>query len=103
MDAGVPGRLVRTSPHDLGAERAFLGGLIRGGTLTIEDARDAVRPDEMYRPDHAALYTLLLTMTDLGRTVDLVSVSLEVSRGGQDEMFGGLGYVIGLQDGIASA
>lgn len=85
----------RIFPSALDAERALLGGAIMAPDQ-IEAVGEVVQPTDFYRPDHAALWLLLALMNAAGEHVDLVSVTERVARGGKDEDYGGLAYMIGL-------
>ncbi len=86
----------RIFPQAKDAERALLGGAIQS-PRQIEECREVVQPGDFYHPDHAALWLALLAlMNAAGEHVDLVSVTERVARGGKDEDYGGLAYMIGL-------
>jgi replicative DNA helicase len=99
-NAGV-GVEKRVFPQALDAERALLGGLIMAPEQ-IEEVAELLGPTDFYRPDHAALYSLVQTMRGAGEHVDLVSVSERAARGGNDQQYGGLAYVIGLVEAVPS-
>ena len=85
--------MTRISPHDLDTERALLGWLIYRPE-EIDAVSGVMQATDFYRPDHAALYLLIREMRDRGEVVDLVSVSERVNRGGRDQEYGGLAYVL---------
>jgi replicative DNA helicase len=91
----------RNLPASLESERALLGGLI----LDPEQAdavSELVRSDDFRRPEHAALYRLLVEMRSQGAHVDLVSVTERVMRGDADGEYGGLAYVLSLPEQVPS-
>ena len=91
----------RTFPQALDAERAILGGLMLA-PAQIDDLREMIGPTDFYRPDHAALYLLILTMAAGSEHVDLISVTERAARGGKDHEYGGIAYIIGLVEGSPS-
>jgi replicative DNA helicase len=91
----------RVFPQALEAERALLGGLIMAPEQ-LEEVAERVGPTDFYRPDHAAIYQLLSAMRVDGAHVDLISVTERAARGGNDEQYGGLAYLIGLVEAVPS-
>jgi replicative DNA helicase len=91
----------RPFPQSVEAERALLGGLILDAEQ-FEDVAQVVGAEEFIRPDHGALFELIKAMRAEGAAVDSVTVPERVARGGKDERFGGLGYVLGLPDAVPS-
>lgn len=82
-------------PQSHEAERALLGGLIRDPD-EIDGVRSRVSPSDFHRPDHQNLYALLLQMRDERTPVEDASLAERVLRGGQEDAFGGLDYVLRL-------
>ena len=91
----------RPMPQSIDAERAILGSLILNGEL-VDEVRRKLEPEAFARPDHAALYRLLLTMASKYEAIDTVTVPERVAREGRDEQFGGLSYVMQLPDSVPS-
>lgn len=87
----------RPYPSAVEAERALLGGLIQQPDLLPEVA-EIVRPDDFYRPEHDALYALLLQMQARGEAIDSITVPERITREGLQDRFGGIAYVIELPD-----
>ena len=83
------------------AEQALLGGLIIEPAAMAEVSR-LVRPGDFYRPDHGRLFALIAKMEADGDHIDRVTVGDRVLRGGDDEQYGGYGYVLGLPDKVPS-
>lgn len=89
----------RTSerPYSLELERALLGGLILNpGRLSQIGALVGV--SDLYRPDHAEIYGLLLEMHAAGDPIEPVTVAERVSHGGIAGRCGGIPYVVELAD-----
>lgn len=85
----------RTFPHSLEAERALLGGLLQAPDELLRIA-DRLKVDDFYRPDHAALFELLVEMQGRQETVDLVTLPRRLDAQGQAERYGGVAYVMEL-------
>lgn len=91
----------RNFPQSAEAERALLGGLVLAPEQ-IDEVSGLLAHTDFYRRDHGHLYSLLCMMRGAREHVDLVTVTERVARGGHDEMFGGLAYVIGLLEAVPS-
>lgn len=92
----------KPQPQSLESERALLGGLMVHEER-VDEISGIVRPEDFYRPEHAALYELLLAMRDEGTPIDLVSVPERVVRSEDEGTYGGLAYVLQLPEHLPSA
>ncbi len=89
----------RVFPHNLEAERALLGSvLLDNGTLYI--ALEYVTRDDFFSESHRLIFDKMLELSQKNRTIDLVTLSEELSREGLLEKVGGAGYVASLTDGV---
>lgn len=88
-------------PQALDAERALLGGIVMD-PAQIDEVSERVRAVDFYRPDHAEVFLMLQAMRAAGRHIDLITVTEQAARGGGDEKFGGLAYLIGLVEATPS-
>src|SRR5688572_11381625 len=82
----------RPMPSAVEAERALLGALLQEPELLSRVSTD-VQPDDFYRPEHAALYRLLLSMQTRQVPIDLVTVAQEILRGDGANRYGSAAYV----------
>src|SRR5271170_6839367 len=94
--------LKNVPPHNLEAERAVLGAL-----LLDEKAMDYVvqeiKPEDFYRPVHAALYETMVELNKRGEPLDSVSLVTELRRKGTLEAVGGPSEVNGLTSVVPSS
>ncbi|MEN0068569.1 MAG: DnaB-like helicase C-terminal domain-containing protein, partial [Myxococcota bacterium] len=88
-------------PQAVDAERALLGGLLQQPDQLLA-VSEVVKPEDFYRPEHAALLELLVEMHGRGETIDLVIVSDRVARQGQAQRYGGIAYVTELPEHVPS-
>lgn len=88
-------------PHAVEAERALLGGLI-SEAAQLQEVMEVLQPSDFYRPEHGALYQLLLEMNASGASIDLITVGERVSRGGQGDRYGSVAYVSELPEQVPS-
>ena len=86
-------------PADIECERAILGGIMLDPDK-LDDVSRLLNAEDFYRPDHGELYTLFRRMRMKGDHIDLVSVPERVARGGNDQKYGGLGYVLELPEAV---
>ena len=92
-------RKVFPQAHD--AERALLGGLMMSPEQ-LPEVSERVAARDFYRADHRALFELLAEMSAEGGHIDLVTVAERAARGGNDEQYGGLSYVLALAEEVPS-
>lgn len=62
----------RVFPQAIDAERALLGGVIME-PRQIEECAEIVQPTDFYRPDHAALWLMMVHMHNAAEPINLVS------------------------------
>ncbi|MBC7346061.1 MAG: replicative DNA helicase [Clostridia bacterium] len=93
--------LNRPLPHSLEAEQAVLGAMLLEREA-IYVALEALRPDDFYHEAHRALFQVMVSMSDRGQAVDLVTVVDELRRLGLLEKVGGMTYVASLGESVPS-
>ncbi len=89
----------RAFPHNLEAERALLGAvLLDNGALNV--ALELISKDDFFSDSHRLIFEKMLALSEKSRTIDIVTLSEELSREGFLEKVGGAAYVASLSDGI---
>jgi replicative DNA helicase len=89
----------RTVPHSLEAERAVLGSiLIDNGALNL--VLESVGKDDFFSESHRLILEKMIALSEKSRTIDLVTLSEELSKEGFLEKVGGAAYLAGLSDGV---
>ena len=89
----------RALPHNLEVERALLGSvLLDNGALNI--ILEFVRTDDFFADTHRIVFEKMLALFEKTHTIDLVTLSEELSRDGLIEKAGGASYLAALTDGI---
>jgi len=91
----------RPFPNAIDAERALLGGLLQQ-PVHVPKVADILSPEDFYRPEHEALFKLLVLMQSRSESIDLVTVSDRIMREGRHENYGGVSYVVELPDHVPS-
>ena len=89
----------RAFPHNLEAERAVLGSvLLDNGALNV--ALETLSKDDFFSDAHRVTFEKMLEISEKSRTIDLVTLSEELSKEGLLEKVGGAGYLAALTDGV---
>lgn len=91
-----------TPPHDLFAEQAALGGILRSGDL-VGDVGEILIPRDFYRPAHRLIYEAMLALHARGEAVDHITVGGELADRHELEKVGGHSYLHTLLDKNPSA
>jgi replicative DNA helicase len=90
---------VRSLPQSLEAERALLGSiLLDNGALYV--ALETIGKDDFFSENHRVAFEKMLALAENNRTVDLVTLSEELSKEGLTEKAGGAAYLASLTDGV---
>ncbi len=89
----------RAVPHSLEAERALLGSiLLDNGALNV--ALEVLGKDDFFSEAHRLTFEKMLALSEKSRTIDLVTLSEELSKDGLIEKAGGAAYLAALTDGV---
>jgi replicative DNA helicase len=90
---------VRNFPHSLEAERAVLGSvLLDNGALNV--ILEFIGKDDFFSESHRLILEKILALSEKSRTIDLVTLSEELSKEGLLEKVGGAAYLSALSDGV---
>ncbi len=86
-------------PHNLEAERALLGSiLLDNGALNL--ALGGMSKDDFFSESHRITFEKMIGLSEKNRTIDLVTLSEELSKEGLLEKVGGAAYLASLTDGV---
>jgi replicative DNA helicase len=89
----------RSVPHNLEAERALLGSVfLDNGALNL--ALEVIAKDDFFSEAHRVTFEKMLEISERNRTIDLVTISEELSKDGLLEKAGGAAYLAALTDGV---
>jgi replicative DNA helicase len=89
----------RTVPHNLEAERALLGSILLDND-SLNSALEILGKEDFYSGAHRVTFESMVALSEKNRTIDLVTLSEELARGGLLEKSGGAGYLAALTDGV---
>jgi replicative DNA helicase len=83
----------------LEAERALLGSILLDNSA-LNLAMEGVGKDDFFSEAHRITFDKMLAISEKNRTIDLVTLSEELSKEGQIERAGGAAYLAALTDGV---
>jgi len=86
-------------PHNLEAERALLGSILMDNGV-LNQTLEFIDKNDFFSDGHRAIFEKMEVLSERNRTIDLVTLSEDLSREGLLEKVGGAGYLAALTDGI---
>lgn len=89
-------------PQNLDAEESVLGGLMLDKNAIIRVA-DILRPEDFYKPTHAAVYGAILKLFEKSEPIDIVTLTTSLKESGQLETIGGATYLTSLTEKVPTA
>jgi len=91
LDAGLPA--------NLDAEKTILGAILLDNAAHAE-AAEHIKPDDFSLDSHRRIFLRMSELIDMGRAVDIVTLSNELSRYKEVEAVGGVAYLASLTEGL---
>src|SRR3989442_4435338 len=92
----------RTLPHNLEAERSVLGAiLLHNDAFNL--AAEVIDARDFFRDAHRRIFDKMVTLSERGGAIDLVTLKEELGRAGELDDVGGPAYIAALVDGIPRA
>src|SRR5213596_3597301 len=89
----------RTLPHNLEAERSVLGAiLLHNDAFNL--AAELVDSHDFFRDAHRRIFDKMITLSERGDAIDLVTLKEELSRSSELDEVGGPAYITALVDGV---
>lgn len=89
MDIGALGRI---PPQSIEAEQSVLGSMLIDKEV-IPVVLEILKSEDFYRPDHKAIYEIVIELFDKSQPIDLITVSERLKLHGKLELIGGLEYL----------
>lgn len=87
------------APHSLEAERVLLGSILLDNEA-FNVATGSVGRDDFFSDAHRVIFGKMEELSTKSRTIDLVTLSEEISKEGLLEKVGGAAYLASLTDGV---
>lgn len=89
---------LKTMPHDINAEQSVLGSLLMDSDL-IGDVMEVISSeDEFYHEAHKEIYRTIKRLFSEGKTIDMITVSDELTKNQLLQAVGGFEYLSELSD-----
>ncbi|MFO0823038.1 MAG: replicative DNA helicase [Gemmataceae bacterium] len=98
----VNGLADRIPPHNIDAERAVIGGILRD-PQALPDVQAILRPESFAFDAHQRIYRVVCDLADEGKPVDLVTVHDRLKRAKLADDVGGSKYLAELWDAVPTA
>ncbi|MEG0471222.1 MAG: replicative DNA helicase [Solibacillus sp.] len=92
----------RVPPHNHEAEQSVIGAIFLE-PLALITASEVVIADDFYHIAHQKIFQTMLTLSDKGRAIDVVTVTEELSAKKELEDVGGLSYLTELASAVPTA
>lgn len=92
----------RLPPQNIEAEQAVLGAVfLEPSSLTL--ASEILIPEDFYRAAHQKIFNVMLKLNDMGKAVDLITVTEELNAAKLLEDTGGVSYLSELAGSVPTA
>ncbi|KGP73202.1 DNA helicase [Pontibacillus yanchengensis Y32] len=92
----------RTPPHNIEAEQAVLGAIFLE-PQSIATATEVLMPDDFYRASHQRIYEAMVSLSEKGEPIDLVTVTTALSNMKTLDEIGGVSYLSDLANSVPTA
>ena len=92
----------RVPPHNNEAEQSVLGAIFLDPTSLIT-ASEVLIADDFYKTAHKRIFETMLSLSDQGKGIDIVTVTEELSSKKELEDVGGLSYITELASAVPTA
>lgn len=92
----------RTPPHNIEAEQAVLGAVFLEPEA-MSTAAEYLLPEDFYRASHQRVFEVMLTLSDKGEPIDLVTVTSALSNNKVLEEVGGVSYLSDIANSVPTA
>jgi replicative DNA helicase len=89
MDIGALGRI---PPQSIEAEQSVLGSMLIDKEV-IPVVLEILKSEDFYRPDHRAIYEVIIELFDKAQPIDLITVSERLKLHDKLELIGGMEYL----------
>ncbi|WP_152657483.1 replicative DNA helicase [Oceanobacillus sp. CFH 90083] len=92
----------RTPPHNLEAEQSVLGAVFLEPTAFVQ-ASEILIPEDFYRASHQLIFTAMMTLSERGEPIDVVTVTTFLNDRKQLGEVGGVSYLTELAESVPTA
>lgn len=92
----------RVPPHNQEAEQSVIGAIFLEPQALIT-AAEVLRPEDYYRVAHQKIFATMLSLSDKGQPIDVVTVTEELAAKKELEDIGGISYLTELASAVPTA
>lgn len=92
----------RVPPHNNEAEQSVIGAVLLEPQALIT-AAEVLMPEDFYRVAHQKIFTTMLSLSDKGQPIDLVTVTEELTAKKELEDVGGISYLTEIANAVPTA
>ncbi|AGM99821.1 replicative DNA helicase [Streptococcus iniae] len=89
-------------PQDLPAEQSVIGSIFISPDKLITVA-EFVKPQDFYKPAHQVIFKTMLTLSENGEAIDLVTIRTALENQGDLQNVGGLPYIAELVNAVPTS
>ena len=94
--------LRKIPPQNLDAEESVLGGVLLD-THALDRVVEVMGADDFYRGSHRKIFRAMLTLSEKGEPIDLITLADTLKARGELQEIGGATYLAELADKVPSA
>ncbi|PPA68499.1 replicative DNA helicase [Jeotgalibacillus proteolyticus] len=92
----------RIPPQNIEAEQAVIGAIFLEPQALIS-AAEILMPDDFYRSSHQRIFEVMMSLSDKGKAIDLITVTEELAAAKELEDIGGVSYLSDLAASVPTA
>ncbi|MCC0697393.1 replicative DNA helicase [Clostridioides sp. ES-S-0048-02] len=87
--------MTRIPPHSVESEQSILGSILldKDAIITVTET---IRPDDFYKEAHKIIYECMITLSNKGEPIDLITLTEELRKQGHLNDIGGISYITSL-------
>lgn len=87
--------MTRIPPHSVESEQSILGSILldKDAIITVTET---IKPDDFYKEAHKIIYECMITLSNKGEPIDLITLTEELRKQGYLNDIGGISYITSL-------
>ena len=87
--------MTRIPPHSVESEQSILGSILldKDAIITVTET---IKPDDFYKEAHKIIYECMITLSNKGEPIDLITLTEELRKQGNLNDIGGISYITSL-------
>jgi len=90
-------------PHSIEAEQSVIGAILLEGDKALDRIEGVITEADFYRHDHQIIFAAQRKLSNVGSTIDVITLAEALDASGDLERIGGLPYLGGLAQNTPSA